>query len=494
MISKNIIEPSAPILVESLRAFGYSLETAISDLIDNSISASADKVWLDFYWLGRDSKIVIMDNGLGIKSSEINQVMKFGSQSPDDKRENKDLGRFGLGLKTASLSQSKRFTVCSKTDEIICKTWDVDHIKKSNNWEVLDTVFNLELPYYQKINSLKHGTLVLWENMDKVVFDQWKVNSYKDECKFIDLKKRVKQHLEMVFHRFLEGPNPQLTIYIDNKKIKPWDPFFEIHTSTERTPEESIIVGNEIVKIKGFILPHKDRLTVEEFEKNKGIKGWTNQQGFYIYRNKRMLVAGSWLGLGDENKIWTKEEQYKLARIRIDIPNTLDLDWDIDVKKSKAKPPQGLKSRIISLAQDIRSRAREVFAHRGQYKKRSSELVVDSIWQSNLIDGKRNYFLDRKHTLIKQVLSEVSDNKAFNTLLTIIEQTVPIERIWLEIAEKPESHMRSFEDIKNDEIYELAKEYYNSLTNIDNLSREEAIKKILNTDGFRYYENIIKQL
>ena len=289
MINKNIIEPSAPILVESLRAFGYSLETAISDLIDNSISASADIVWLDFYWSGRDSKIVIMDNGIGIKSSQINQVMKFGSQSPDDKRENQDLGRFGLGLKTASLSQAKRFTVCSKTDEIVCKTWDVDHIKKCNNWEVLDSVFDLELPYYKKINLLEHGTLVLWENMDKVVFDKWKVDSYKDEYKFIELKKKVQQHLEMVFHRFIEGINPQLTIFIDNKKIKPWDPFFEMHNSTERTPEESILVGNEIVKIKGFILPHKDRLTVEEFDKNKGIKGWTNQQGFYVWNDPEVV-------------------------------------------------------------------------------------------------------------------------------------------------------------------------------------------------------------
>lgn len=493
-MNENIIEPSAPILVESLRAFGYSLETAISDLIDNSITANATKVWVDFYWLGKDSKIVIMDNGLGIKPEEINQVMKFGSKSPDDKRENQDLGRFGLGLKTASLSQAKRFTVCSKTDAIVCKTWDIDHIKKCNNWQILDSEFNLEKSYYKKLDLLEHGTLVLWENMDKVVFDKWKVDSYKDECKFIELKNKVKQHLEMVFHRFLEGSNPQLSIFVNNKKIKPWDPFFEMHTSTDRTPEESILIGSDIVKIKGFILPHKDKLTVEEFEHNKGIKGWTNQQGFYVYRNKRMLVSGSWLGLGDDNKAWTKEEQYKLARIRIDIPNTLDLDWDIDVKKSKAKPPQGLKSRIIALAQDVRSRAREVFAHRGQYKKRSTELAVDSIWRSNLIDGKRNYFLDRKHALIKQVLNNISDDKAFKALLIIVEHTVPIERIWLETAEKPESHMRSFEDIKNDEIYELAKEYYESLTTIDNLTREEAIKKILNTDGFRYYEKIIKKL
>jgi len=207
-----------------------------------------------------------------------------------------------------------------------------------------------------------------------------------------------------------------------------------------------------------------------------------------------MLVAGDWLGLGDNNKIWTKEEQYKLARIRIDIPNTLDLDWDIDVKKSKAKPPQSLKYRIISLAQDVRLKAREVFAHRGQYKKRSSELAVESIWKSNIIEGKRNYFLDRKHALIKQVIKNTSDKTSLNALLTIIEQTVPIERIWLEVAEKPESHMKSFEDIKNNEILELAKEYYESLTTIDNLTREEAINKILNTDGFRYYENIINKL
>jgi len=436
-----------------------------------------------------------MDNGKGINSKDIDRVMKFGSQSPDERRNEKDLGRFGLGLKTASLSQAKRFTVCSKIEnDIVCKTWDVDHIKEVKDWQVINTKFNIELPYYNKLHKLTNGTIILWEKMDKVLSDKWEVNNYKDECKFIELKQKVQKHIEMVFHRFLEGKTPLINIYINNKKVKPWDPFFENHTATERTPEEPIPIGNEIVKIKGFILPHKDKLSIEEYETFKGIKGWTNQQGFYIYRNKRMLVAGDWLGLGDNNKIWTKEEQYKLARIRIDIPNTLDLDWDIDVKKSKAKPPQSLKYRIISLAQDVRLKAREVFAHRGQYKKRSSELAVESIWKSNIIEGKRNYFLDRKHALIKQVIKNTSDKTSLNALLTIIEQTVPIERIWLEVAEKPESHMKSFEDIKNNEILELAKEYYESLTTIDNLTREEAINKILNTDGFRYYENIINKL
>lgn len=492
----NIIEPSAPILVESLRAFGYSLETAIADLIDNSIAANADNIWIDFHWNGSNSSISITDDGYGIADTEINRVMTFGSQSPGEERSIDDLGRFGLGLKTASLSQVKSFTVCSKINsgEITCRQWDIDHIKQTKNWSILSPLPDMESPYYSRLEQLRHGTTVLWEKMDKIVSSTWLVNNTKDEYRFIDLKLKVKEHIAMVFHRFLEGSNPRLKLYIDGSKVEPWDPFCEFYTATERTPDEIIPFGNDAVYIKGFILPHKDKLTEDEYNRCKGPKGWNGQQGFYIYRNKRLLVSGSWLGLGDSNRPWTKEEQYKLARIRIDIPNTLDADWNIDVKKSTAKPPLILRDRLISLAQDVRARAREVFAHRGQYKKRTNAVEYESIWQSNVLNGKRNYFLGRKHPLIRLIQESGTNIPAFEALLKIIEQTVPVERIWLETAEQPENHAKSFENVGDEAVHEIAQEYLEALMKTEGLNKKEAIAKILDTDGFRFYHDVISKL
>ena len=493
---RYIVEPSAPILVESLRAFGYTLETAIADLIDNSISAGANEIYIDFHWNGSKSVITVSDNGNGINEKEINQVMKFGSQSPTESRKNNDLGRFGLGLKTASLSQAKSFSVFSKTNltNYCSRQWDIDYIKKLNNWELLVPSIHDYSQYLKYFEHFNHGTVIVWEKMDKIVSTRWNVENYNDECKFIELKLKVKEHIEMVFHRFLEGKFPYAKFYLDGEKLYPWDPFCEMNQATDRTPEENISFGNDVVKIKGFILPHKDKLSAEVYDNFKGPKGWNGQQGFYIYRNKRMLVSGNWLGLGDNNRPWTKEEQYKLARIRVDIPNSLDTDWNIDVKKSSAKPPLLLKKRLVTLAQDVRSRAREVFSYRGQYKKRSKELAYDSIWKSNSINGKRNYYLDRKHSLIKLINQTTQDKEVFELLLQIIEQTVPVERIWLETAEQPENHARSFENIKEDAIKESIQKYLDVLVNSEGMNRESAIKKILNTDGFRYYEDIVKKL
>lgn len=491
----NILKPSAPILATSLRAFGYSLETSIADLIDNSISADAENIWVDFYWNGAGSAISISDDGLGIEASDIDRVMTFGSQSPDQKRKESDLGRFGLGLKTASLSQAKSFTICSKTSPgtTVCRQWDLDYIKEADDWAILTPLPDMSSNYYIRFAGVDHGTTVLWEKIDKVVEHFWQVGNINDENKFIASKIRVRDHLAMVFHRFLEGINPKIKLYVDGVRVEPWDPFFETHNATDRTPEEPIPFGESVVVIKGFVLPHKDKLTEEEYEKCKGPKGWNGQQGFYIYRNKRMLIGGSWLGLGD-GRAWTKEEQYKLARIRIDIPNSLDAAWDIDVKKSTAKPPQVLRRKIVSLAQDVRKKAREVFAHRGQYKKRSKELEFDSIWRSNVINGKRNYFLDRNHPLIHMLRQDNIDLKALESLLKIIEQTVPVERIWLETAEEPENHARAFDSIGEDAIREVAAEYLTALTTMEGYSKEEAIRKILDTDGFRFHADVIKSL
>lgn len=123
--------PFAPVLMESTRAIGYSLEAAIADIIDNSIAAKAGKVKLFFFPID-DAYLCILDDGIGMNNTQIDAAMQYGSQSPSDIRDASDLGRYGLGLKTASLSQCRVLTVVSKQGNIIIgRRWDLDYVIKT---------------------------------------------------------------------------------------------------------------------------------------------------------------------------------------------------------------------------------------------------------------------------------------------------------------------------------------------------------------------------
>lgn len=130
--------PFAPVLMESTRAMGYSLEAAVADIVDNSIAAKADTVKIQFSPYTAVPFVSILDNGCGMTKSEINDAMRYGSQSSLNERESSDLGRFGLGLKTASLSQCRCLTVISKQDrKVEARRWDLDEIYKKGSWALI---------------------------------------------------------------------------------------------------------------------------------------------------------------------------------------------------------------------------------------------------------------------------------------------------------------------------------------------------------------------
>ncbi len=128
-----------------------------------------------------------------------------------------------------------------------------------------------------------------------------------------------------------------------------------------------------------------------------GRKAGPCKQGFYVYRNaRRLLVAGGWLGLG-QGRSWTREEAHRLARIRIDIPNSADADWKIDIRKSTARPPVALRRRLLNLAEDIRQRARRVFAHRGRIIQVGGKEPLAEAWQAEHGNGGMRYRISEDH-------------------------------------------------------------------------------------------------
>lgn len=496
------IPPAPSAMLESMRAYGYSLPMAVADLIDNSISASASTVWLNFHWGGQDSWISIIDNGKGMTEDKLVTAMRLGSQSPLEVREESDLGRFGLGLKTASFSQCRRLTVKTRQDGVeAVRCWDLDFIAENarhnrDQWLLLRSAAKGSESKTVLPEELKSGTVVLWEGLDRIVDDS-PVSDEKAQQIFFRNIDRVQYYLAMAFHRFLEGNSPRLQLYVNGKqshnRILAWNPFLDNHPCTESTPEEHITDNGHTVTVRGYILPHKNKLEKEEHQKASGPEGWNAQQGFYVYRNQRLLVSGSWLGLG-RNRPWTKEEHYKLARIRVDIPNSVDQEWQLDVKKSIVIPPPVISGYLLELAKEVRQKARSVFAHRGKYGSRPSRADIVRPWIPKTRSGRPVYLIDRKNPLVQEAIRVTGENRAvIDNLLEVIEETVPIQQIWLDTSEKPDSHMLPFEHKSKKEVRLIIYCAYEALRT-KGLTPEEAKADLSRREEFSEYQDLIRSL
>jgi hypothetical protein len=495
----KLLPPSATSLLESLRGVGYSMPAAIADLVDNSITAKAKNIWLQFTWTPKGPWIRILDDGCGMDSGELDEAMRFGGKSPRDQRDPSDLGRFGLGLKTASLSQCRRFTVGSKKADVIeVRRWDLDHLlEPSRGWELLEEPHPGSESMLNPLGEIRTGTLVLWEGIDGYLTGATG-KLRLGESAFLKAADDVATHLAMVFHRFLEGSNPSIRIYIngkaDNQRVKPWDPFLLNHPAVLRRPVQTIQGASGPVQVQGVVLPHKDKLSKDEFEDAGGPDGWTAQQGFYVYRNRRLLVAGDWLNLGT-GQGWTKEESHKLARIRLDLPNSADAAWRIDIKKSVARPPADMREDLRRLAEDIRSTARRVFAHRGQYGNNPKGSGLVRVWKA--LDRKDGvcYRVDREHPSVRSVFETPGcDRAGIESLLRLIESTVPVQQIWLDAADRGVLPEEAPSENATEELQVALKSVYRNLTKTVGLNPAAAKARLKSTEPFNLYPTLVDAL
>ncbi len=492
MIIKNSrhAPPRASAMIEALRGLGYNTATALADIIDNSIAAKAKTVDLRFVWLGKASRIEIQDDGAGMSAAELDKAMRLGERSPLEHRHSDDLGRFGLGLKTASFSQCRLLTVASiGSDGLQCLRWDLDVLaaSKDDGWHLLEGVAEGSEDLLLPLKSAERGTLVIWELLDRIVTDDFA------EQDFLNLIDRVERHLAMVFHRYLEHSR-SFVLRINGKAVAPWDPFLTGHPGKPwHSPAASHPLARE-VKIECHVLPHKDKLSAAEFESAQGLDGWTAQQGFYVYRNKRLLVAGSWLGLGT-GRSWTKDEAHRLARIRLDIPNSADADWKIDIRKSTARPPVRLRNWLVMLAEETRSRARKAFVHRGQIPKSKKGHEVIQAWRSEHFTGGVRYRIDTEHPAVRAVLDDAGILlPQIKAMLRVIEETVPVQRIWLDTAENKEAPRTGFAEETSEEVVSILQVLYRNMIQHKGMSSGLARERLLNSEPFQNYPELVAAL
>jgi len=476
--------PEASSMIETFRAIGYNIETAIADIIDNSISANAKNIWINFEWKGSKTWLSIKDDGIGMNDAELIQAMRPGSKNPLQERNQKDLGRFGLGLKTASFSQARRLTVISKKADYnsVFWTWDLDFVNQTGNWDLIKYLpdENLET----EISKLTTGTIVLWNDIDRVVKD-FNQDDSKAEFKFNQTMEQVKKHLAMVFHKFIE--QGKININFQDKKVNAWNPFLSNEKATQEFPPEKIQNGK--VKIEGFVLPHKSKISEETYKNAEGVKGWNEQQGFYIYRNERLLLAGDWLGL------FRKEEHYKLARIQIELPNTLDESWQIDIKKSIARPPLVFREQIRAYALKVRQQAVEVYRHKGKSVKQIAGQKFVPLWVDHKRGDKWFYKINRENPILTKIKEQAKkdSDKAIEMLLRFIEETIPSKSIYIKESEQPELQGTPFEDTNHEIIRITMQAMYSSLIK-QGKTDEEAKAIISNIEPFNNFIHFLEFL
>ncbi|CAD7737813.1 hypothetical protein LMG31886_26580 [Xanthomonas hydrangeae] len=464
----------------------------MADVIDNSVSADATEVRLDFAWDGESSRITILDNGYGMSDAELESAMRLGDKNPLDARSAHDLGRFGMGLKTASFSQCRRLTVATvKAGTKSCLRWDLDELAANpdGGWLLFEGAAEGSDQFLAGLHGKKDGTLVLWEALDRIV-----TVGYASED-FHDLIDTVESHLAMVFHRLLQGPRAKLKLLINGRAVCPWDPFMTGHPAKPWvSPPTKNITSYGTVTVQAHVLPHREKLTAAEFEDNAGPAGWTAQQGFYVYRNERLLVAGGWLGLGS-SRAWNREESHRLARIRLDIPNTADADWKIDVRKSTARPPLSLRPWLTLLAENTRERARRVFAYRGTPMPAKGNVPIEQAWRVERVKAGTRYRIDEAHPSVAAVLESAGTLAPLvKSMLRVIEETVPVQRIWLDTAENKETPRTGFEGEPNSAVIEVASVLFDDLVERKGLSVEEARKSMLRTEPFQKYPALVASL
>ncbi|OQX22703.1 MAG: ATP-binding protein [Candidatus Altiarchaeales archaeon A3] len=476
--------PEASSMIETFRAIGYSIEAAVADIIDNSISAAAKNIWVNFYWEGAETWLSVKDDGHGMSNDELIQAMRPGSKNPLDERSSKDLGRFGLGLKTASFSQCRKLTVISAREN--CKsvywTWDLDFVNQTGKWELIK--YLPEKNFENEISELKSGTIVIWNDIDRLV-KNFQSDDEKALEKFLLIMEHIKKHLAMVFHRFIE--TGKIKIYFQDRLVEAWNPFLIQESATQEFPGEPLENGKAVVK--GFVLPHKSKISEEKFKNAEGAKGWNEHQGFYIYRNERLLLAGDWLGM------FRKEEHYKLARIQINLSNGLDAEWQIDIRKSVARPPLVLREQLKAYAGNVRAHAVDVYRHRGKSVKQLPGQKFIPLWIEHKRGDKWFYKINRKHQIMEKIReqAETEPDKAIETLIRFIEETIPTKSIYIKEAEEPEAQGKPFEGVKHDEIRKIMKEIYDSLI-AQGKTDTEAKSVIINLEPFNYYPEYIATL
>jgi len=481
------IEPNPAALLSSLRDIGYNVETAIEDLIDNSITAKASRIDIRMIWNSGEPWMGILDNGGGMTDAGLKKAMTLAGNNPLEQRDENDLGRFGLGLKTASFSQCKKLTVITFNNKQLSAA-EIDLVEVEKNSDKGFRVGILEDGDIQSLKVLKRdfsefisskqGTLVLWQNMDRIdSFD----SITSRERKFETMRSNVKDRIQLTFHRFMkqENNNPKVEIIFNKDILKHFDPFNSNNLKTQELHEKTLKLNSKKIVAQAYILPHHS-IGEAEYKKYELKGGYFMNQGFYVYRNRRLITRGTWL------RLTHRSELTKLVRVRIDIPNTLDDILRVNVMKSSLALPETLKDQLNEVLEQIRDAGIQVYRKRA---RRVISSVAEPMWIRNKKGGKISYEINQDSRLITSIKDSLNDDQSDNFLLLLssLESCFPTMPLFNDLANNPSDlEQRSISEEELERIFNLFKH--------DILNNETTIESLLKIDPFASNQKQTKKL
>lgn len=413
---------------------------------------------------------------------ELINAMRYGSKNPLETRPTSDLGRFGLGLKTASLSQCRKLTVVSKRDnKVIGAQWDLDLIESTDDWTLglLDEEDFTEIPHIQQLRDYYTGTLVVWQELDRLKIGE--VNFNENMGKYMD---RAREHLSLVFHRYLSGEQgiKKVDMNINNLKIEPIDPFL-VGKSTQVMDDEIINVEGHKVAVRPYTLPHLSLLTEFEISMLGGKEGLRKQQGFYVYRNKRLLVWGTWF------RMMRQGDLSKLARVRVDIPNSLDYLWTLDIKKSIAVPPEIVRKNLSAIIGKISDSSKRTWTYRGKREIDDSKI---HIWdRMRTRKGGIIYEINRDHPLVEAVYStSIIERNALEQLLSQIERGLPLNQLYIDLTS--DERIVNENEVSKADLLPLLKQLLAGCRSLQ--ERETLLNRLSSTEPFNQQPELLLEL
>jgi hypothetical protein len=406
----DVITPSAASMIENLRSFGYSPEEAIADIVDNSISANATNIYIDIKWHGTDSYISIRDDGDGMTEKELIQAMRPGSKNPNLERAKSDLGRFGMGLKSASFSLGKELTVYSRKGECqSIRRWSLDHVAKLNKWKILKCKKEGSL-HFKDADSAS-GTTVVIESLDRLLSLDGSQTIITDE-EFYRIAERISFHLSLVFHKYINDNS--IVLSLNDRALKSFDP----HFGFDDEPIFKSDRGNGSIEISSFIVSREEELPIPTQRLIKRTSGFTQMQGIYIYRGDRLISYGGWLNLGRRQQMKINDD-YALGRVVVKLKNSEDKNWRIDIKKSTAHPPLSELSNLNRAAETARkASAQNINKLNSKDKAKES---FEGLWSKN----DKGLRVDRGNSLYRQLASDDDVGERFMTYMKILEKKLP---------------------------------------------------------------------
>ena len=414
--------PFAPSLIESMRSLGYSFPAAIADLLDNSISAKARNIDI-ISTPGMEPSLIILDDGNGMTENELCEAMRYGSSNPLEIRREDDLGRFGLGMKAASLSQCRKLIVVSKKEgKVSAYSWDLDYVIDSESWMLMGFTEDemLQFPHIDRLLEKEHGTYIYLSEFDRIKEGTGNLSETFNKC----LDDMI-NHLALVFHRFIDEG---LTIRVNQLELEARDPFLSYHRATQRKRESSFRINNEKITLKPFILPHLSKLSQDDLDKVGGKDRLRSEQGFYVYRNKRLIIWGTWF------RLERKDELNKLARVMVDIPNSLDYMWSIDIKKSAATLPDIIKKNMYNAVYESVLCSEAVHTYRGRKEKKDKD--IEYVWERVKVRDGYEYQINRKIPQLELLESTLDESqlRLLSSVINTIEAAFPVSALYVDAA------------------------------------------------------------